>query len=251
MLAFPVPEKVPVNGIHLSVHCAGPKAAVARGVVVLLHGFPDLAVTWRNQIPALVRAGYMVIAPDLRGYGRSDKPADRAAYKMDQLVGDLIGLLDHYNVEKAVVVGHDWGALIGWSLPFYCPDRVFAVAGLNVPFQPRGFLPPTALFEKVYGRSMYILRFQEEGVCEAVFEQDMARTMRFFLRLPDLERTVRSPFLAVDNLDLMTCFKGPEEDWPERPLLPDALMRQYITTFVEGGMTAPLGLLPQSRQQLA
>ncbi len=240
MLAFPVPEKVQVNEIHLSVHRAGPKAALSRGVVVLLHGFPDLALTWRYQIPALARAGYMVIAPDLRGYGRSDRPCGQDAYKIQNLVNDVTGLLDHYEVEKATVIGHDWGAMIGWSLPFYCPERIVAVAGLNVPFMPRSALAPTALFEKIYGKSMYALRFQDKGVCEAIFEEDMARTMRFFMRSPVPAQESNGAVFDFAGLDLVGWFQGLEADWPGRPFLPAPLLRQYTDAFRKNGMTAPL-----------
>ena len=110
--AFPDPKMIPVNGVELEVFEAGP---VGRPVV-LCHGWPELAFTWRHQVPALAAAGYHVIAPNQRGYGNSTSPADVAAFDLDHLAGDLVGLLDHYGYEDAAFVGHDWGASVVWGL---------------------------------------------------------------------------------------------------------------------------------------
>jgi pimeloyl-ACP methyl ester carboxylesterase len=101
---FPEPSFIETNGIRMAVYEEG------KGYpVVLCHGFPELAFSWRHQVPALAEAGFRAIAPDLRGYGRTDKPADIEAYDIIHLANDLAGLLDALQIEKAVFCGHDWG----------------------------------------------------------------------------------------------------------------------------------------------
>jgi pimeloyl-ACP methyl ester carboxylesterase len=122
--------RVTTNGITLSVLESGPEDGP---LVVLLHGFPELSFGWRHQIPALAAAGYRVVAPDQRGYATSDKPKGPRAYHLDELAGDITGLIDHYGREKAFVVGHDWGAVVAWWLGTNHPERVQKLVCMNVP----------------------------------------------------------------------------------------------------------------------
>ena len=148
-------------------------------MVVLAHGFPELAYSWRHQIPALAEAGYHVLAPDQRGYGGSSRPDAIEAYNIHELTADLVGLLDDVGAERAVWVGHDWGAIVVWNAPLLHPDRVAAVAALSVPPLPRAQQPPTQAFRRTFGENFfYILYFQEPGVADAELNGDPARTMR-------------------------------------------------------------------------
>lgn len=168
---------IETNGIHLHVAEAGEGP-----LVLLLHGWPESWYSWRHQLPALAAAGYHAVAPDVRGYGRSDKPAAIEAYSMKHMHADYLGLLDALGEETAVVVGHDWGAAMAWTSAALHPDRYRAVVGMSVPHLGRGPLPPTQLFEQMFGeRWFYILYFQEPGVAEAEFEADVAKTMRTIL----------------------------------------------------------------------
>lgn len=151
-------------------------------LVVLAHGFPELSYSWRHQLPALAGAGYRVLAPDMRGYGRSSRPEATEAYDIHHLTGDVLALLDDAGEESAVVVGHDWGAIVAWSLAILSPHRLRGVVGMSVPFLPRGPMPPTQLFRAVLGDAFfYILYFQEPGVAEADLGRDTATTMRRML----------------------------------------------------------------------
>ncbi|WP_137172654.1 alpha/beta fold hydrolase [Massilia sp. HP4] len=116
-----------VNGLNMHYVTAGEGAPV-----VLLHGFPDTHAIWRRQIPALAAAGFRVIAPDLRGYGKTDMPGEAGAYAIDFLADDVLRLMDALGIEQATVVGHDWGALIGWHLAMHAPQRVSRYAALSV-----------------------------------------------------------------------------------------------------------------------
>jgi soluble epoxide hydrolase / lipid-phosphate phosphatase len=151
--------------------------------VLLLHGFPELWYSWRHQIPALAEAGFRAIAPDLRGYGESDKPDAIDAYDIHHLVADLVGLLDALGIDKTVIVGHDWGGIIVWQFALMHPERVERVVALNTPFLPRGPVSPIEAFKAAAdGRFNYILHFQEEGVAEREMEADIEGTLRRVMR---------------------------------------------------------------------
>jgi pimeloyl-ACP methyl ester carboxylesterase len=161
--------EVRVDDVRLWVHEAGPADGP---VVILIHGFPELGWSWRHQIPALARAGWRLLVPDLRGFGRSEAPAEVERYAIDALTADVVGLIDHAGAEQAVVIGHDWGADIAWKTAWLHPARVRAVAGLSVPFVPRAPAPPLAIMRRHFGEDFYIVRFQEPGA-EAVLERDV------------------------------------------------------------------------------
>ena len=149
--------KVETNGITLEVTVEGEGDAV-----LLLHGWPDSARLWRRQIPALVDAGYRVVAPDLRGFGDSDKPEGVENYFVLNATEDLKGLLDHLDIERAHVVGHDWGSATAWVFASLYQDRVASLTALSVG-HPAAF--QSAGFEQ-YMRSWYMFMFQFEGVAE-------------------------------------------------------------------------------------
>jgi pimeloyl-ACP methyl ester carboxylesterase len=168
---------IETNGIsmHLAEAGEGP-------LVILLHGFPELWYSWRHQLPALAAAGYHAVAPDVRGYGRTDAPAAVESYNMLNHTADTVGILDALGERTAVVVGHDWGAPIAWHCALLHPERFPAVAALSVPYIPRASAPPTRLLKQAFADTFfYILYFQEPGVAEAELEADVGRSLRLLL----------------------------------------------------------------------
>lgn len=164
-----------VNGVRLWALDAGPTDGP---LVILAHGFPELAFSWRHQIPALAAAGYRVLAPDQRGYGRSTRPEPIEAYDISALTGDLVGLMDAVGARRAAVVGHDLGAMVAWNTPLQHPDRVAAVAGLSVPPIPRPRTPPIEAFQRIFGDNFfYILYFQQQGLADAELAADPRRAL--------------------------------------------------------------------------
>ena len=146
-------------------------------LVVLCHGFPELAYSWRHQIPALRDAGFRVLAPDMRGFGESSAPPEPDAYDEVELCADMCGLLDYAGEIEAVFVGHDWGANIAWQMAVRHPERVRAVAGLSVPFVPRAPAPPVPIMRRHLGEDFYIVWFQQPGVADEALARDVRRTL--------------------------------------------------------------------------
>lgn len=168
---------IQTNGIEMHIAEAGEGP-----VVVLCHGFPESWYSWRQQLPALAAAGFHAVAPDMRGYGQTDKPEAVDQYTQLHHVGDMIGVLDALGAETAVIAGHDWGAPVAWNTSLLRPDRIRAVITLSVPYTPRGPMPPTEGLKRLSGDNFhYILYFQTPGVAEAELEADVAATMRRFL----------------------------------------------------------------------
>jgi pimeloyl-ACP methyl ester carboxylesterase len=166
-------RSVETNGIRMHIAEAG-----AGPLVVLCHGFPESWYSWRHQLAALAEAGFHAVAPDMRGYGRTDAPAAIAEYTLLHLVGDLVGLLDALGAPSAIVAGHDWGAPVAWHAALLRPDRFRAVIGLSVPFRPRGSARPTTMMPRTDTEVFYQLYFQEPGVAEAELERDPRDTIR-------------------------------------------------------------------------
>ena len=163
---------IKANGIRMHVAEAGEGP-----LVVMLHGFPEGWYSWRHQLAALSEAGFHAVAPDQRGYGRTDRPPEVEKYSMMHLVGDVIGLLDALEESQAVVVGHDCGAPVAWNTALWRPDRVSGVVGLSVPFRRRGRRPPLDVYREVLGERFYQIYFQEPGVAERDLEADVRHTL--------------------------------------------------------------------------
>lgn len=165
---------IETNGITLRAAVAGEGP-----LVILVHGWPELWYSWRHQIKPLAEAGFRVVAPDVRGYGGSDKPHPVEAYDMATIMADVTGLIDAFGEDQAILVGHDWGAPIVWNTAALHPDRVKAVAGLSVPYRKRSPISQIEIWRKFYkDKFFYQLYFQEEGIAEAELEADVGQSLR-------------------------------------------------------------------------
>ena len=150
-------------------------------LVVLCHGWPELSYSWRHQIPAIAAAGFHVVAPDMRGFGRTSAPADIDAYSIFDHVGDMVALVAALGEKQAVIVGHDWGAPVAWHAAMFRPDIFTAVAGLSVPPPFRGRGRPLDTLRESGITNFYWQYFQTPGVAESEFERDVDLTMRTLL----------------------------------------------------------------------
>jgi len=167
---------VDVRGLRMHIAEAG-----SGPLVLLLHGFPESWYSWRHQLPALAAAGFHVVAPDQRGYCRTDQPQAVGAYTILHLTGDVIGLMDALGERQAVVAGHDWGAPVAWHAALLRPDRVRGVIGLSVPYRPRGSTAPIAAMRARLGDGFYMVYFQRPGVADAELAGDLPGTFRKIL----------------------------------------------------------------------
>jgi pimeloyl-ACP methyl ester carboxylesterase len=178
-----VQMRIPTNDVTLEVAVDGDDSAPA---VFLLHGFPDTHALWRHQVGVLVEAGYRTIAPDLRGFGNSDKPEAIDAYGLLDLAADVTGVLDHLGVERANIVGHDWGAALGWALAAFAPDRVASLAALSVG-HPKAFRNAGLVQRE---KSWYMLLFQFEGVAEQWLSDDGFANFKVWAHHPDADEVI-------------------------------------------------------------
>ena len=167
---------IETNGIRLHVAEQGEGP-----LVILCHGFPECWYSWRHQLPALAKAGFRAVAPDLRGYGQSDRPEEVEKYTIFDDIGDIVGLVDALGAEHAVIAGHDVGATIAWQAALLRPDRFRAVIALGPPFRPRAFgggsAPPTTLMPRNENAVFYQLYFQTPEA-EAALGRDIRRMLR-------------------------------------------------------------------------
>ncbi len=240
---------VELGDVTLSVYEANPPGGAeaaghqGRPAVVFAHGFPDLAYGWRDQLPAVAEAGFRAIAPDQRGYGGSSRPEAVDDYDIFHLTGDLVGLLDHLDIERAVFVGHDWGGFLVWQMPLLHPDRVAGVIGLNTPFIPRMPVRPTEVFRMLGGDANYIVEFQEPGRADEILLRDVPGLYDALWRsaVSPEEVAAAAEAVAASVSESATTFEriiaGPRLG---QPILTPTEMAVYVDTFRATGFTGGL-----------
>lgn len=215
--------------MHIAEAGSGP-------LVLLLHGFPESWYSWRHQLVALAEAGYHAVAPDQRGYGRTGGPDEVDQYSILHLAGDALGLIPALGAERAVVVGHDWGAPVAWHTALFRPDLVRGVVGLSVPPFPRGPLPTLQHFRQLLGDTYYMVHFQQPGVAEAELARDLSVTFRTVLAGRPLLSPGRLPLVSAGNgfLDMFT-LPAALPDW-----LTEDDLDHFVAEFTDNGFTRPL-----------
>ena len=219
---------VDVSGVRIEYEVTG------RGrPVVLLHGFPDSGRLWRHQVPALAEAGFQVIVPDLRGYGRSDKPADVEAYNLMSLAGDVIAVLGDVGVERAHVVGHDWGAALAWGMASLAPATVDHLAVLSVG-HPATFRRTFRQREKAW----YMLLFQFPGIAERWLSGDDWANFRTWAGHPDADQVIADLESAGSLTPGLNWYRAnvPPESWIEPPLMLPPVQASTMGIWSTGDM---------------
>jgi pimeloyl-ACP methyl ester carboxylesterase len=244
MMEMPQLQFAQTNGIRMGFYEAGPKTD--KPPLVLCHGWPELAFSWRHQIKALSEAGIRVIAPDQRGYGATDRPEPVEAYDIEHLTADLVGLLDHLQIEKAIFVGHDWGGFVVWQMPLRYPDRVAGVVGINTPHTNRAWADPIELLRKRFGEQMYIVQFQDPAhEPDKIFGSRVEQTFDAFMRKParrpdaPAEEVVAgvgaSPRLNLAFPQMIANYDAKHD--PRTPILSAEEKQVFVDAFTRTGFT--------------
>ena len=234
MSAFPDPNIVKANALDMAVYEQGEGPAV-----VFLHGFPELAYSWRFQLPALAAAGYRAIAPDQRGYGGTAGPAAVNGYAIEHLLADVNGLLDALELESATFVGHDWGALVLWHMAQVAPERMDRLIQLNIPHFPRAPIDPIQIFRQRFGNDFYIVNFQDSDEADRTFAQD---PKHFFDVMMRRQQVTREQFEQLpDEMKVLSLLRiYAREDGSGEPLLDDDERDYYAEAFSRSGFTGPI-----------
>ena len=245
MIEMPPLQFAQTNGIRMGYYEAGSKTDAPP--VILCHGWPEIAFSWRHQIKALGNAGIRVIAPDQRGYGASDRPEAVESYDIEHLTGDLVGLMDHLKIDKAIFVGHDWGGFVVWQMPLRHIDRVAGVVGVNTPHYDRAPADPIELFRKRFGDQMYIVQFQDPArEPDRIFGSRVEQTFDAFMRKP-VRRADTTPEEKVVagvgasprvNLAFPQMIAGYDAKHdPRTPILSAEEKKVFVDTFTKTGFT--------------
>ena len=171
---------IETNGIRMRIKERGEGP-----LVLLVHGWPESWYSWRHQMKALADAGYHAVAPDMRGYGKTDSPYETEAYTIYELAKDVVGIIDAIGEETALLVGHDWGAIVAWHCVLVHPERFTGHVSMSVPYYGRGPMSTVDVFRQQYGDNFfYILYFQDEGKAEAEFDADPRGILSRLFRSP-------------------------------------------------------------------
>src|SRR4051812_46781229 len=224
---------IPVNGIEMHVATCG------KGPLVLLcHGWPELWYSWRHQLVALAQAGFRAVAPDMRGSGATSAPESVEAYTILHLVGDVVALVGALDEKRALMVGHDWGAVVAWHAAQMRPDVFPAVAALSVPHRRRGRTMPTRTLIDAGKSDYYWIYFQEPGLAEAEFARDARFTLRrvLYIGSGDTPREDRMSF----HVDRARGFLGSAVDHPLPAWLNEADVDVFAAAYARTGFRGGL-----------
>jgi pimeloyl-ACP methyl ester carboxylesterase len=230
-ISFPKATMISVNSVVLEVFEAGQQNSGKP--IILCHGFPEHAFSWRYQIQALVDAGYHVIIPNQRGYGNSSCPTEVTEYDIIHLTADLVGLLDYFGYKDATFVGHDWGANVVWSLALLHPERVNKIINLALPYQERGEKPWIEFMEAIFGGDFYFVHFnRQSGVADAIMNENTPQFLRNIFR-KNVPPTPPEPGMLMINLARA---EKPLGD----PLMDDNELSVFVSAFESSGFTGSI-----------
>lgn len=227
---FPEAKFVDTNGIRMAFYEQGEGPPV-----VLLHGFPELAFSWRYQLPALAAAGFRAIAPDQRGYGLTTVPPAVADYRVGELIADVHGLLDALELESATFVGHDWGALVVWHMAMLAPERMERLVALNIPHFPRAPVDPIAYARDQLGDDFYIVNFQDSDEADRVFGEN---PRRFIDRIMRKNLVTREQFNQLPReRQVVSLLRIATEEPGGDPVLTEKELDYFAAAFERTGFT--------------
>lgn len=238
IMNFDGPHFVTSDSFQIATYADGPKEAPT---VLLVHGWPEIAYSWKNTVPALRAAGYRVIAYDLRGFGQSSAPLDPVHYAMPQLVADMEAVMDAYGIEQTIICGHDWGGSIVWHAARMISHRVTAVIGICVPHTARAPVEPLKIVEKRSGPKHYFIEFRDRGpeVAE-VFAQDPDGFFRLMFRSTPPGAVMDETFTFIPTK--FESFLKAGSPPLRGVVLPEADRQYFIEAYVRTGFETGMNL---------
>ena len=232
--SFPSPEYIETNGIKMAVHEVGKGPPI-----ILLHGFPEIAFSWRHQLSALASAGYRAIAPDQRGYGTTDSPGSVGDYTIQNLIGDVTGMLDALSMEQALFIGHDWGAMVLWQMALLEPERMAGIINLNIPFMPRTLVDPISLMRDFLGDDFYIVNFQDTNEADLKCDADPGHVFDVMMRKNQITRA-QFDALPKEKKAFSLIAALARTELSGEPLLTEEEHRIYAQAYEISGFTGPI-----------
>ena len=202
--------------------------------IILIHGFPELAFSWRRQMPALTTAGYKPIALDMRGYGESEKPSAISEYTIQKLINDVIGVIHNLNLEKPIIIGHDWGAIVGWQMSLFFPEKISGLIALNIPFFKRTCVNPLTIMRWKLGKDFYIVNFQNSKEADRLFDSQPREFINLIMRKGIKPKAIG----IVKPLNLIKMIKN--KTYLGEALLNSKELDYYTDAFSKGGFSSPI-----------
>ena len=240
MTDFPEPRIIDAGGVSLAVYEADGDPQRQRPPVLFVHGWPEIAYSWKNQLAAFAAAGFRAIAFDLKGFGYSNAPTDPTLYDAHHMTGDFAALLDALDVDQAIFCGHDWGGALVWSMGQLRPEKVAGIIGLCTPLHPRPPAPPLQIIEKRLGPKHYFIQFQEHAIPEQLFETDLNRFFHLMFR----KAAPRDKWakLIPQIYDLPGRFKDGPEPKPIETVIPEKDLARYLDAYSRSGFHGGINL---------
>ncbi|WP_428406937.1 alpha/beta fold hydrolase [Hyphococcus sp.] len=240
MTDFPAPRSLKAGETNLAIYEANGDPEGRRPPVLFIHGWPEIAYSWKNQLAEFADAGFRAIAVDLKGFGRSDAPKDPALYGAGEMTGDFAALLDALGIDKAIFCGHDWGGALVWSMGQLHPKRVAGIIGLCTPLHPRPPVPPLQIIEKRFGPKHYFIQFQERDAPERLFETDLDRFFHLMFRAPAPKE--KQAALLPHVYDLPGRFRDGPAPSKDNAIIPEADIQVYVEAYKRSGFHGGINL---------
>ena len=237
---FPERQFVSAGDVRFAAYEADGDPARIRPPIILIHGWPEIAYSWKNQINEFAEAGFRTIAIDLKGFGYSDAPAETSLYDIEHITSDLAALLDALDIEKAYFCGHDWGGSIVWSMGQWRPERIAGIIGVCTPLRPRPPAPPITILKNRFTEKHYFVQFQEPEVPERLFETDVERFVQMMFRRPPPRS--RWAALAPEIFDLPGRFKSDRPAHKNDLIVSDEVVQTYVDAFKHSGFHGGVNL---------
>ena len=236
-MPFPEPQFLDSKGVQIATYVSGPETGPP---VLLVHGWPEIAYSWKHQMEPLAGAGFRVIAMDVRGFGASDVPKTVRDYGIEPLVGDVTAVLDAHKCETAVICGHDWGGIISWHAARMLEARVSHVISVCTPHVQRPPVDPVRIFRKRHGDQHYFVRFCDDPDTYRLFEQDVDAFFRLMFRLTPPGTKLNSRMFEIPETFKAFMRRGA----PALPgaILPDADRAVYVQAYKKTGFFGGVNL---------